>query len=47
MTQQLLVLLVVAAAALFLGHRAWRKLAALRPRRAAGGCGGTSCGCGH
>ncbi|MCE2899619.1 MAG: FeoB-associated Cys-rich membrane protein [Gemmatimonas sp.] len=39
----LIVVLIVAGAAAFIGRRAWRSLAAAR--RAKAGCGG-DCGCG-
>ncbi|MFL5574452.1 MAG: hypothetical protein ACJ79S_00555 [Gemmatimonadaceae bacterium] len=46
MIQTLIVIAIVAAAALYVGRRAWRTLAAARTRKgaAAGGCD-AGCGC--
>lgn len=45
MLQTLLVVLIVAGAALYVGSRGWRTLRSAR-RRSEPGCGG-DCGCGH
>ena len=44
MIQTLIVVAIVAVAALYVGRRAWRTLAAARARRGAGGCD-VGCGC--
>ena len=46
LVQSLAVALIVLAAALFLGRRAWRTVAAARRASAAAGCGADGgCGC--
>ena len=46
MTQSVLAVLLVAAAVLYLGLRAWRSAVAARRERAEPGCG-AGCGCGE
>ena len=46
MLQQLVVLLIVAAAVAYTGWRVWRSMAAARRRKTAAGCG-PDCGCGE
>ena len=46
MLQQLVVLLIVAAAVAYTGWRVWRSMVAARRKKTAAGCG-PDCGCGE